>query len=695
MSNLPKQTSGFIGRTHDVFQAARLLSEGRLLTLTGPPGVGKTRLGLRVAAQVRRRFTDGVWRIDVADVQDAPMLAAAVVNTLGIHQRSGRGPLESLATFLEDKKTLLVLDNCEHLLDECAGLVQRLLRSAARLRVLVTSRQVLGLSGETVFRVSPMALPPLSALRLGQDRALETVNAYDAVRLFAARAQTVFPDFAVDASNYESVTRLCWRLEGIPLALELAAVRVNTLSTREILAWLDERVEPPSAGAESIPHPREPGRRPTLRATIGWSFQLCSPAEQALWARLSVFASGFDLEAAEQVCAGHDLRREDILDLVSGLVEKSVLSCDVHGTRARYHMLDVIRAFGSDRLADRGEQAELRARHQDHYRALALRAQAEWLSPTQVDWHRRLPEEHANIRAALDFCFESPDYAAQAVDMLIALRYYWIVSGALAEGRHWLDRIIARQPATCPARARALWAASHLALLQSDLVAALPKLTECAAVADQLGDTTALTYHTQVSGLAALLQGHYADAVTLLEDALNRHGPDDRNDVWLILYHLTLAHALRGNIEQAEESGLECLALSQRHGAPVSTSYALWVVGAVKWWRHDAAHARELVRQALSLKQEWTDQWGIAHCLETLAWICTDDAERPATLLGAADALFRSSETSASTLGHLSASHQRCELRVRRELGDPAFAEAFHRGTQLELDQAVALAWEV
>ncbi|WP_345444760.1 ATP-binding protein, partial [Actinoallomurus vinaceus] len=351
---LPAEVTSFVGRRHEVAEVKRLLSVSRLVTLTGPGGVGKTRLAGRVGALLRRAFADGVWLVELADLANPDLLVPAVCEALRIRDHSARPAVEVLIDHLRDAQALVILDNCEHLVPECAVLVEALLRSAPRLRVLATSRQPLGVGSEQSLSVP--TLPVTSDGDVG-------VVAGDAVRLFAERAEAVVPGFVVTEDNREAVERICRRLDGLPLGIELAAVRLRALSVQQLLARLDDRFRLLTSGSRAVLP-----RHQTLRALIDWSYGLCTEAERSVWARISVFSGGLDLEAAEQVCVGDGIAREDMLDLVGGLVDKSVLVREEHPGTVRYRLLETIRQYGRERLIASGTEHLVQQRHRDYYR---------------------------------------------------------------------------------------------------------------------------------------------------------------------------------------------------------------------------------------------------------------------------------------------------------------------------------------
>jgi predicted ATPase len=438
VGNLTGELTSFVGRRHETAMAVRLVRTARLLTLTGVAGIGKSRLALRVAGQMHTAFPHGAWWVELATLTDGNLLSQTVADVLGIRDQLHAPSVAMLANHLADQQLLLVLDNCEHLAEASAVLVSELLATVPGLRVLATSRQALGAVGEQLLEVPPLAVPDPD-----RPTTTRTVARHDAVRLFTERAAAAQPQFALNAGNRATVARICRRLDGIPLAIELVALRVGDMSVTEILTGLDDYLEFLAAGHRN----GLPRLRP-LRAAIDWSFSLCSQPEQQLWVRVSVFADGFDLDAAEAVCADQDITPEDVLDLVTALVDKSVLvrTPDDTGKLARYRMLTAIRFYGQEHLDSSRHLTAVRVRHRDHYLCLATRSEQEWLGPNELTWFTRLRHEHANLRAALEFCTTRPDQARTGLEIAAALWHYWIRSCTLTEGRYWLDRALRLAP---------------------------------------------------------------------------------------------------------------------------------------------------------------------------------------------------------------------------------------------------------
>ncbi|GDY33713.1 ATP-binding protein [Gandjariella thermophila] len=683
VGNLPAETTSFVGRRREVAEARRLLRRHRLVTLTGAAGIGKTRLALRVVAQVREAFRDGVWLVELAALPEDQLLIQAVADALGVHDQSPRPLADSLLDYLEDKQLLLVLDCCEHMVDACSVLADRLLRTAREVRILATSREALRAPGECLLEVPPLPAPDPRQATTAAARS-------DAVRLFAQRATAALPGFRVHAGNRGWIARLCHRLDGIPLGIELAALRVRALPPERILSQLNDYFGM-LAGASQVAIPR----LQTLQTTIEWSFGLCSPQEQALWAKASVFSGGFDLDTAEAVCSGEGLARDDVLDLVVALVEKSVLSRAEGGARVRYRMLDAIHQYGWQRLVESGHRVAVQIRHRDHFRALATGAGKRWLMANQPDALTDLRQEYPNLRAAMEFCLHEPGQARAGLDVAITLWRYWILSGWIGEGRYWLNRMLEINPEPSTARANALWISAWLALLHGETPAAEAQAAESLALAEQLGDAHAQAHALRTRGLAVFCGEDAGLSVPLLEDALDRHRDlHDRDGVWTDLLHLTLVSATLGQTERALAFGRECLALARMRDARVSTSYALWALGLAKWLAGDRRGAESLLRQGISHPSHALgNSWGMAHCLEMLAWTAADERPvRAATLLGAAHTVWRTAGASPDNHPHLAASHARCDQGVRQALGEAEFAAAFAEGASLSLDEALAYA---
>jgi len=471
---LPAELTSFVGRRGELAEDKRLLAGSRLVTLTGIGGVGKTRLALRAAAGLRRAFRDGVWLVQLDQLRDQALVAQAVAVALGLQDRADYAPAASLAEYLAGRQLLLVLDNCEHLVDAAAKLADLLLRAAAGLRVLATSRESLNITGETV-----LAVPPLRAPKAGRRLTVAELARFPAVGLFAERAAQMVPGFALTEANVAAVAGICRRLEGLPLAIELAAARVAVLSPEQIDARLGDRLGLLTRGGRT-----RPARQQTLRASIEWSYELCSPAERLLWARLSVFNGGCELDAAEGICADHRLAAGEVLDLLAALAGKSILIAAHRKGGVRYRLPETLREFGQERLQESGEYTALRRRHRDWHEQLARKVDTDWLSPQIADWTTRLHREHCNVNAAQDFCQAEPgeDEAGLRIALHVWLFYYWN-AGHVSEGRYRLGQALARAREPTARRAQGLLLASFLAAVSGDRGAVQPLLQQGTSLA--------------------------------------------------------------------------------------------------------------------------------------------------------------------------------------------------------------------
>jgi predicted ATPase len=686
VGNLPGELTSFVGRRHERAQAVRLVRTARLLTLTGGAGIGKTRLALRVATQLRTAFPHGVWLVELATLTDGNLLFQTLADVLGIRDQLHAPSVAVLADHLADRQLLLVLDNCEHLAEASAVLVSELLAMVPGLRVLATSRQALGAVGEQLLEVPPLSVPDPE-----RSNTTRTVTRHDAVRLFTERAAATCPNFVLNAENRATIARICRRLDGIPLAIELVALRVRDMPVTEILTGLDDYLEFLTAG-----HQNESPRLRPLRAAIDWSFALCSRPEQRLWARASVFAGGFDLDAAEAVCADQDITPEDVLDLVTALVDKSVLALvrtpDDTGDLARYRMLTAIRYYGQEHLDSSHHLTAMRVRHRDHYRHLATQSEQEWLGPNELTWFTRLRHEHANLRAALEFCTTRPDQARTGLEIAAALWHYWIRSCTLTEGRYWLDRALRLAPDPSLHRARALGVKGWLALMQADMTTARSLLERSRELAHQVGDDLALARTTLGFGVATFNQGDCRKAIPLLQETRTRHQAlGDPTGVWLALLYLAAATALLGDTDQSVMFSEKCLTLCDTRSAHPSRVYALSSLGLSWWLAGDRQEARRVIREGLPAARRFDDRWILAHYLEMLAWIAGADGHhtRAARLLGAADTVWRSTGMPPSGPRYLAPSHDHCQHATQHALGDKQFTASFQHGNRLTLEQAI------
>ena len=679
--NLPAELTSFVGRRGELAEVRRLLAGSRLVTLTGVGGVGKTRLALRAAAGLRRAFRDGVWLVRLDQLRDEALVAQAVAGALGLRDRAGYAPAAALAEYLAGRQLLLVLDNCEHLVDAVAKLADLLLRAAAGLRVVATSREALTIDGEMVLPVPPLPVP-----EAGQPLAAAELGVFPAVRLFAERAAQVVPGFAVTEANAAAVAGICRRLEGLPLAIELAAARLPVLSPEQIDARLGDHLGLLTRGGRT-----RPARQQTLRASIEWSYELCSRAERLLWARLSVFAGGFELDAAEGVCADHRLPAEQVLDLLAALAGKSILTVGHREGVARYQLPEPLREFGQERLQESGEYTALRRRHRDWHEQLARRVDTDWLSPQMTDWAARLFREHANVNAAQDFCQAEPD--EDEAGLRIALHvwpfYYWL-AGHVSEGRYRLGQVLARAGEPTVWRARGLLLAGFLAAAGGDRGAGRPLLEQGTSLAGQLDDPVTRAFAAYCAGHLCFFAGDLPNAIAHCEDGLAvlPAAAVHARQRALLLMCLARAAGLAGDEERTVACDRELAALTEaggefsRHAYPASS---LWALGVAAWRRGDLDRATGLQQQSLRLRVRRNDRMGTIFCVEALAWIAASrqQHERAAVLVGAAAGLWQSMGTTPDGNQPAAGHHRDCERQARHALGEAAFQAAYHRGLDL------------
>jgi predicted ATPase len=689
MGNLPVEGTRFVGREAELSAAASALRRVRLLTLTGAPGVGKTRLALRIGTRVRRSFPDGVWFVELSSLQEEDTVTTVVAETLGVCEATlgtpaapARDLVDALVDRLADCRLLLILDNCEHVIDAVAHLVHTLLRRTERLRVLTTGRRVLGIGGEHVLPVPALPTPDPE-----QGLPPRAIADFDAIRLFADRAAAASARFRLSTANLETVTRLCRRLDGNPLAIELAAVRVRAMPVERILQRLDDYLDALGEGSRvAVPRLRAP------RAVIGWSHRLCTPGQRALWRRLTIFNGGFDLAGAETICAGRGIDRQDVCRLLIELVDMSIVIPEQRGAEVRYRLPEMIREFGHEALLESSDHPWLCRRHGEHYLRMAQGTRAEPMSRYRLDRLARLRSDRANLQEAADHWLTVPGGTTAALEISIILAWHYLAEGLVSEGRAVLSRPLQAGSAPTPARAEALWLAGWLALLHGHVDEALTLLARCRVLATRIGDASALRRVVQFTGLAAIFQGRHHDAEVLFRQALADHqAAGDIDGQWLALFQLALvSNHLRAH-ERAIAHGEQALAICRRHDAPWAEAHTLWVTAIAELGAGRAGRADSLLRDALRITHSLADRWGITRCVEALGW--TRARTRPAdaaVLLGLADRLWRSIGSPPDQMKILADARRCWDAHLRDTLGADGFCAAFSTGRALTLDDAIA-----
>src|SRR5215468_10539118 len=669
----------FVGRQVELARVRRALGGARLVTLTGPGGIGKTRLALQAADGARRAFRDGAWLAELGGLLDRGLLVPEVARSLGLSDKSARWAVASLSDYLQARQLLLVLDGCEHLADACAVMADVLLRGCPELRIIATSRHVLGVAGEVTIAVPPMTVPAE-----GDPAGPEGLMGYEAVRLFAGRGAAVLPGFAVDVGNGAAVAGVCRTLDGIPLAVELAAVRLRSLSPELILARLDSRFQLLSGGSPA----GQPQHR-TLQAALEWSYELLTDAEQAMWRRVSVFAGSFDLDAAEEVCAVGRVTAGQIADLIDALVAKSILLREGQGT-ARYRLLDTIREFGLTKLRGRGNERALRRRHRAWYATLAARQEA--FGPGRATWIAALDADHDNLRAALELCVAEPGQAAAGTQIACDLWWYWLTHGHLTEGRRVLAALLDKLDQTAAVRPRALYVAGYLAQFHGDIRGARRLLEAALAAARAVGDVRAEAYASSFLGWNLHFLGDPDQGHALAQTALRLHRQSaDQIGVVLALAQIGFIHVCAGEATAAADWWGECARVSEVSGNAWYQAYSQWGLGVASLLRADHDRAARLECAALRTMQHMDDPMGVVLCLDALAWAVAPgrDAARAVTLAAAAEAAWAA--IPATPPGPLQAYRDAALGVARAALPSADYRVAFAKGSTM--DQAAAIAF--
>ncbi|MGP9021933.1 ATP-binding protein [Streptomyces sp. BR1] len=670
-SNLPSELNGFVGRERELAALHGLLAEARLTTVVGVGGVGKTRLALRAAAAAaaQERYCDGVWLADLSTVTDPDLLDHAVVEALGLTDHTTRPPRRTLLDHLAERAPLLVLDGFEQLVDACAELVCELLRRSPGLRVLAAGRLPLRVDGERLLALAPM-------------------DDEDAVALFTDRAH----GSALTDERTAAVREVCRRLDGIPLALELAAGRLGALSIGQVLHRLDDRFRLLTCGGRGTV-----ARHQTLRTTIGWSHELCTGPQRLLWARLSVFAGQFDLEAVEYICVGPDLPPEDVLDVLQQLLDHSLVVREDGPAGVRYRMLDTVREYGAEWLTATGDADRLRRRHRDWYLGLATWCELDWFSPRQAEVAVRVEAELPNLRAALDYSLDSERDTHLAQYLAGTLWFCWVGCGRLAEGRHWLGLVLEAGGGDHDgARLKALWVLGYVSVLRGDSVAAIAALHECREDAERTGDAVARAYAVHRTGCLALVCDDMPRAEELLRAALAQYEEigELNSNVLMARVELAMAVAFRGHLDEAVVMCEHVVEICAEHGERWALAYALYVLGYAAWHAKDLGGARRLLTECLEIDHAFHDLLGTVLALELLALVAVDggDPAQAAVLQGAAEGIWPSVGLPLFGSASFNAAHVLCEQRARERLGDGAYETFRQRGRGLDLDEAVARA---
>jgi predicted ATPase/DNA-binding winged helix-turn-helix (wHTH) protein len=685
-NNLPAQLNSFIGREREIGEIRHILANARLVTLTSVGGTGKTRLSLQVAAGVIDEYPDGVWFVELAPVDDERRVPQTVASVLGVKEEAGRPVSEALVKYVRDRHMLVILDNCEHLVQACADLAKQLLQAGAHLSILASSREHLHVAGEKIYPVPALTLPNWT-----RDTTIDALTNCEAVRLFIDRTVAVQPSFAVTPQNAAAVADICRRLDGIPLAIELAAARTSGLSVENIAARLTDCFRLLTGGdTTALP------RQQTLRASIDWSYDLLTIPERVMLRRLAVFAGGWTVEAAEAVCAGGDVATSDVMDLLTRLVNKSLVALDAGGER--YHLLETVRQYAHELLVSSGERDEVRRRHLEYCVAISEEARQALVGPRQGSWAARLDFERDNMLSAHTWCDEIDNGAELGLRLVYGLKMYWTFRGIMGLGHRITVEALAR---TRPddrgaARCTALFDAGQMSCFMGRYAEARRYLDESLAIARILGDKQMIAQALQPLGLACLGEGDFRTAREHLEEALHlARDVGDKRDVAAALNAMAQLHRMEGDLDTAELLYEHVLAHARDLADAASIAIGLLNLAMVWISRASVPRARGLLLQALDIVDDIGSKPTGQGVLEGCAGLAAlqKDWESTARFYGAAEAQsaktgFHRDPTDDAFLAPRVA-------QARESLGDAAYADAENAGRALSYEEAMpeARAW--
>ncbi|MDV7355309.1 LuxR C-terminal-related transcriptional regulator [Rhodococcus oxybenzonivorans] len=682
-TDIPLFSTSFVGRSEDLDKIRVLLGDSRFVTVAGPGGIGKTRLAAEAAATYRRAFSDGVRFVELASLRSETLLPQTILDALGFDERDApeRSATESLLESIRYKHLLLVLDNCEHLVSACAELISLLLRNTEHVKILVTSREVLSIPEEHVLVLDPLSMTD----HRDPDRP------GPAIELFESRASAALSGFFITDSSRDAARRVCTQLDGMPLAIELACARLTALSVEDLAERLDDRLALLTTGNRG-----GPSRHRSLHATVEWSYDLCTSQEQVLWARLSVFSEGFDLAAAESVCAGGPVDAASILDTITGLIGKSVLQRTTGEGRVRFKMLETIRHFGAGKLSD-GEKAELRVAHLRWCAELVRTARRSWTGAEQERVSARLRENRANLRSALQAALSDRNHETlHLASSLVATWFLWSSAFSVREHRMWVTEFLGRDDMAEDVVAKLNATLGLLQTMQGERVQAARALAAAAQRARELGDNATLAFALQTQGLNTYLGGNFEAGERHLSDALTLYErlPGITDLMWTAHIEMGMLCSSRGETERAAENFEFVYAQASATGEKWMLSYAVYGLGLVELvrGRHDEAITHAM--NALALNRAFDDTVGATLVTDLLAWAeaAAGSGERAAVLLGAASSMWESFGMQLYGSRHWVERREVYESRARTSLGDELYTTSRRWGSTLSIAELIAYA---
>ena len=680
LGNLPAEATSFVGRRRELAEIRKKLATARLVSLVGPGGVGKTRLALRIAADLGRGFADGAWLVELAEVRDGALVTNAVLAALDLRDQAAIKPLQILLSDLQNRQLLLLLDNCEHLLGDVAPLVAEVLRAAPRLTLITTTREPLQVPGEHVIPIPPLQVPPGDGTQ-----PLAQLQQNEAVMLFSERAGAASGTFELNGSNQAVVVALCRRLDGLPLALELAAVRTRALSVEQILDRLTDRFALLTGGGRAaLP------RHQTLRTTIDWSYDLLTRAEQILFRRLCVFAGRFTLQDVESVCTSSEVPATGTLDVLSALVDKSLVTKEDFRGVACYRLHETLREYARLKLGDAGEEELLEERCLEHYRATCLRS-ADQARYRLLEWLAWAELEIDNIRAVLQRCLARGD-SAGGLDIAASMKYYWITHGT-TEGVRWLDPLLASGEASPPTLVRAFYLRGWLSLLQGDPAAARPWIARAVATARETGQPALLSESLSLAATVENVSGEheagrrYLDEAEAITPALN-----DFPATIELVQSRAIQAIVEGDLETLKAASLVGVRISREAGDLYQLEAMLRNLGVVGLMSGDFHSANSQFSEALQVARTVDNRLAQFYGLGAAGWYAakTGQPRAAAKLLGAAEVL--GTHTGADIMGPLVPMLAQAKESASGTLGSSKFEAEFKAGNRLSRVAALRLA---
>ena len=684
--NLPAELTSFIGREREQDEIKDTLAKSRLLTLSGIGGIGKTRLSLQIAAALANEYPDGVWFVELAPITEAGLVRHAVASVLGIKDEAARSVAEALADFVRDRSLLLVLDNCEHVVAACAELATQLLKAGPALKILASSREVFNISGETVYTVPPLSLPAAE-----RGATANSVSRFESVHLFVERAKTLQPSFGLNDHNAAQIAAICQRLDGIPLALELAAARVRVLSIEEIAARVTDRFRL-LTGGDRTAQPRQQ----TLRAMIDWSYNLLTENERAVFRRLAVFVGGWALEAAESVVSWGDIDESLVLDLLTELTKKSLVVTDAEGQR--YSLLETVRQYADEQLTRAGESDVAHSRHLAYYVSLAEAARPQFDGPREATWITRIDLERENLLAAHAWCDHASDGAAFGLRLVHATHPYWFLRGLMGLGQRVAIAALARPGAQGRTleRARGLFEAGQLCGFMGRYEEAMALLDESLSIARDLGDRFQIAKTLQPLAMAASGLGDLAAARRYVEEAADlARALGDKHELTTAINGLAQLHRVEGRLDLAEPLYEQAIALAREIGDRELVAIGLLNIAMVWIGRDAGARAygplAEAMATARALENKVVGQGALDVATGLAAW--SGEHERAARWFGSAQAQMLETGLQRDSIDQTFLTP--LVARTRTVLGSATFAAAEREGNALPYDRVIdeARAW--